>query len=87
MNTSELRRLAETAKYLYTETDPPCAFDNMLMHKWMETCSPATLLELLDRLDAAEKVCRAAVQYLIVDSEVNFIDFSDVVEEWQEVGR
>lgn len=55
IDTAELRRQAETTKYLYTDTEPPCAVDNMLMHEWVETINPAAVIELLDRLDAAEQ--------------------------------
>ena len=47
--------------------------------------SPATVIALLDRIEAAEKVCDAAVRYCNPDDDdVCYLDFLEIVEIWQQ---
>ena len=55
---------------------------------FMRAVNPNLVIELLDRLEAAEKVCDAAVRYCNPDDDdVCYIDFLEIVERWQQEVR
>ena len=52
---------------------------------YISAVQPDIMIELLDRLEAAEKVCDAAVRYCNPDDDdVCYIDFLEIVERWQQ---
>ena len=57
MNTAELRRLAEAAMMV------TCIIDRRGdMGAFKQACTPSAIIALLDRMEVAEKVCRAAAE-------------------------
>ena len=86
IDTAELRRLAEGAKYLYESTDELNAVDRILMQKWVEAANPAAILELLDMVEGMRN-CQNCRNYPNHGSYGSYSGNTELCKNWQWEGE